>query len=160
MDNFQEYLTIMIESLEKKQDILSKIIRQNNFQYQAVTKEKFDEELFTKTIEEKEILVNRLNELDKGFGNIYDRIKEVLSENKTNYKDEINKMKKLITDITSLSIEVQISEKRNEAQVSKKFSEMRQEVHQTKAVNKVAASYYQNMNQTHVIEPQFLDKKK
>ena len=48
MDNFQEYLTIMIESLEKKQDILSKIIRQNNFQYQAVTKEKFDEELFTK----------------------------------------------------------------------------------------------------------------
>ncbi len=76
------------------------------------------------------------------------------------YKDEISELKELISVITQKSMEVQLSEKRNEQLITKKFSDIRKDIHKSKNVSKVATDYYKAMSKTGVVEPQFLDKKK
>ena len=69
-------------------------------------------------------------------------------------------MKKLISEITEKSMEVQLSEKRNEKLVYSKMSEERIKIRKSKNANKVASDYYKSMSGGNVVEPQFLDKKK
>lgn len=160
MEKERDYLSILIESLEKKKVILNEIISLNKIQLESVSGKTIDDDKFNETIEKKEVCINEIEKLDKGFESVYNHIKDSLLNNSSLYENEISILKKLISEITESSMEVQLSEKRNEQIVLKKMSDERRKIHQSKTANKVANDYYQNMNKVNYIDPQFLDKKK
>lgn len=160
MENGREYLSILTESLRKKITILDEILELNRKQSEAVSGNDIDDELFNKVIEKKDICIDEINSLDKGFEQVYDRIKNEIAEHRELYKGEITELKRLLSVITEKSMEVQLSEKKNEQAVMKKMSEEKSKIHQTRNANKVASSYYKNMNNVTYVEPQFMDKKK
>ena len=160
MDNSKNYITILVDSLNKKIKLLEYILVENKRQQLSVSSEKMDEELFEETMAKKEDYINQINEIDQGFETVYHHVQEELSVNAGQYKDEISELKELIQVITQKSMEVQLSEKRNEQLITKKFSDIRKDIHKSKNVSKVATDYYKAMSKTGVVEPQFLDKKK
>ena len=160
MDNSKNYITILVDSLKKKIKLLEYILVENKRQQLSVSSEKMDEELFEETMAKKEDYINQINEIDQGFETVYHHVQEELSVNAGQYKDEISELKELISVITQKSMEVQLSEKRNEQLITKKFSDIRKDIHKSKNVSKVATDYYKAMSKTGVVEPQFLDKKK
>ena len=115
---------------------------------------------FQEMIEKKTVCIEELTQLDNGFEAEYANVKEILSKDSASYKSEIEEMKKLISEITEKSMEVQLSEKRNEKLVYSKMSEERIKIRKSKNANKVASDYYKSMSGGNVVEPQFLDKKK
>ena len=160
MDNSKNYITILVDSLNKKIKLLEYILVENKRQQLSVSSEKMDEELFEETMAKKEDYINQINEIDQGFETVYHHVQEELSVNAGQYKDEISELKELISVITQKSMEVQLSEKRNEQLITKKFSDIRKDIHKSKNVSKVATDYYKAMSKTGVVEPQILDKKK
>lgn len=160
MDKNKDYLSILKESLEKKLTILEEILKLNDMQKEAVSGAEIDGDGFDEIIGKKDACIKDIEELDKGFESIYNHVKDVLLNDTDSYTEEISVLKHLISDITEKSMEVQLSEKRNEKLVYKRFSEERQKIHQSKTANRVASDYYRNMSKSSVVEPQFLDKKK
>ncbi len=84
-----DYLNIMIQSLQKKVKILDKIIEMNKEQHQILSKEELDSEAFEQNVQEKSDLVEQINFLDEGFEDLYDRIKTVIKTEKQEHKEEI-----------------------------------------------------------------------
>lgn len=155
----RNYLSILKESLNKKLKILDELIGLNATQLKSVSGESIDDELFNQTIEEKDKCIKEIDELDKGFEIVYEHVKEELAANRGEYSEEISYLKEMIAKITEKSMEIQLSEKRNEQAVQKKISEERKKIHQSKTTNKVATDYYKNMNKMSIVDPQFVDKK-
>ena len=160
MENGREYLSILTESLKKKITILDEILLLNQKQLESVSGNEIDDDLFNEIIDKKDIYIKEINNLDKGFEQVYERIKSEITGNTDKFSSEIAVLKQLISQITEKSMEVQLSEKRNKQAVLKKMSEEKTKIHQTRNSNKVASSYYNNMNKVNYVEPQFMDKKK
>lgn len=153
------YIGILKDSLLKKLNILENISKINLEQGKIIKENKFDFEKFDMTIQEKNILIEELKALDNGFQKVYDRVKNVLMEDKESYRDQINEMKILVKKVMDRSIDVETEELRNKESFSKRTEILKKEVKIAKASNKVATDYYKNMNKTSVVESQFLDWK-
>lgn len=160
MENGREYLSILTESLKKKITILDEILLLNQKQLESVSGNEIDDDLFNEVIDKKDIYIKEINNLDKGFEQVYERIKSEITGNTDKFSSEIAVLKQLISQITEKSMEVQLSEKRNKQAVLKKMNEEKTKIHQTRNANKVASNYYNNMNKVNYVEPQFMDKKK
>ncbi|MBQ3544346.1 MAG: hypothetical protein IJA34_05085 [Lachnospiraceae bacterium] len=160
MDNTVNYISILKESLYKKVEVLDEILRLNELQKESVSEDKFNEDKFEESIEKKDVCIAELNKLDSGFESVFKHVKEKIDENPELYKKDVEEFQKLISEITEKSMEVQLSEKRNEKLVFGKLSEERTKIRQSKNANRVATDYYKNMSKVNVVEPQFLDKKK
>ena len=156
----ENYILILKESLKKKKHILEELVKLNERQKAAVSGENFDAEAFEAVVEEKGQYIEQIEELDKGFQSVYDHVKDTLNGNRERYKTEIAELKQLIAEVTEKSMEVQISEKRNEQLVYSKIAQERKKIHQSRTASRVASDYYKSMSKVNVIDPQFLDKKK
>ena len=156
----REYIAVLIQSLEKKKNILDRIIEKNKEQSFLFTDASSDPDRLEENMQEKSNLVDQLNQLDEGFQQVYDRIKPILQQQKESYKDEIRSMKQLITEITDRSTTVQTQEYRNRELAVKRFSAVKGNIRQARASNKVASQYYKSMAKLNTIDSQFMDKKK
>ena len=152
------YLQIMIDSLEKKKDILVKIISLNETQDEILSREELNQDAFENNMYEKGKCIDELGKLDEGFQSVFDRIKEELSNNKQLYSNEIESMKKLIKEVTELGARIEVQEARNKVKVVAMFRKQRQEHKEAKRSASMAKSYYQNMSRIND-EPQFMDAK-
>ncbi len=155
-----DYLNIMIQSLQKKVKILDKIIEMNKEQHQILSKEELDSEAFEQNVQEKSDLVEQINFLDEGFEDLYDRIKTVIKTEKQEHKEEILILKQLITEITERSVNIQSEEVRNRKLVEMRFSQERKKVRNMKNSSTVANQYYKTMTKLNHIDAQFMDRKK
>lgn len=160
MEDKVAYIKILIESLEKKIKILDEIILKNKEQKEIISKEKLESEEFEKNLEEKSILVEKIENLDNGFQNVYDHVKEELAGKREEYAEEILRLQELISMITDKSMLIQAEEERNKNLIQTHFSTIKTEIKQAKRGRKAAADYYKSMSKTGMIEPQFLDRKK
>ncbi len=156
----REYLTVMIQSLEKKKSILDRIIEKNREQRVLFTEEDSDPEILEQNMQEKSSMVDQLNQLDEGFQQVYDRVKPLLQQDKETYREEIKSMKQLITEITERSTTVQAQERRNYDLAVKRFASVKENIRQARTSNKVASQYYQSMSRMNVGDSHFMDSKK
>ena len=161
MENTQNYIQIMINSLKKKVKVLDDISIQNEKQNEAAQSQKLDDEAMEQTYEAKESLIKELEELDNGFDNLYMRIKEGLADEnaKKQYAIQIKEMQQLISEITEKSMNIERQEKRNQEAVLKAVNQEKMVISKTKNAQKVSSDYYNNMNKVNYIDPQFMDKK-
>ena len=160
MDQGNTYITILIESLEKKIIVLDKIIESNKEQKEILSAEEMDTDRFEANLNQKGELIDELNLLDDGFQGIYERIKEVINSNREAEKDEIKQMQKLISDITEKSVTIRAEEERNRVLAGKQFDNMRGNIGNVKRSRQAANSYYSNMSRVNMVDAQFMDKRK
>lgn len=156
----KEYIAVLIQSLQKKEEILDKIIEKNKEQKILFSDEASDPDRLEENMQEKSALVDQLNELDEGFQQVYDRVKSALQGDKESYKEEISVMQKLITAITEKSTTVQAQEQRNRDLAVKRFSAVKKGIRKARTSNNVANQYYKTMAKLNTIDSQFMDKKK
>lgn len=155
-----KYLPIMIQSLKKKEQILTEILRINQRQREELENTSLDPDDFDKTFQEKAELIESLETLDNGFQELFERVRDELNENKDAYREEIAEMQKYIRVLTEKSADIQTQEARNKELMQQKFAAVKKQVKEVRKSQKVVNQYYKNMMKTNYIEPQFTDKKK
>nr|EOS44168.1 hypothetical protein C810_03326 [Lachnospiraceae bacterium A2]MCI8707285.1 flagellar protein FliT [Lachnospiraceae bacterium] len=155
-----DYISIMVQSLQKKLEVLNGIIEKNVEQRQILEQEELDTDAFEQNIKLKSDLVDQIEFLDDGFEELYGRVKSLIETEKQEHKEEIQLMKQLITGITEKSVTIQSQEARNRKLVEQRFSQERKKVRSMRNTSTVANQYYKNMSRLNVVDAQFMDKKK
>ncbi|MDD3415235.1 MAG: hypothetical protein PHY47_14695 [Lachnospiraceae bacterium] len=156
----KQYLDLLKESLENKSQILSEIEKSSEKQSKQIATAPFDMEAFDAIVDEKDVMVSKLNRMDEGFESLYEKISDNLQAEKEQYTEEIRSMQELIRTVTSQSMTIQALEKRNKQGIEAVFARERQKLNVQRSASKAAMHYHDSMNQTHIITPQFLDNKK
>ena len=163
MNEVQSYLQMMIESLNKKDAALAKIIEKNRAQSECIHDKDYgdiDWDRFNVLIEEKETLIERINELDAGFQSLYDRIRDRLGQEKDSYKEEIKTLQELITKITDKGVEIQTSEERNRARIERVLMGAKKEIRKSRKSMQAVSNYYKSMSAPEADITGLVDKKK
>jgi len=156
----RSYISILKDTLEKKVSILKDLLEVTLLQEKCISEDAYDSDEFEQAYSVKETLINQLNKLDEGFELIYEHVKEELSVNQIQYKEEILHLQGLIRQITEKSTEIQAIEMRNKSKMEAFFSQRKKQIKGYKVNSKRAASYYKNMADQHHGESYFYDKKK
>lgn len=156
----ENYITILIQSLEKKIKILEEVSRENANQKQILREDDMDMDAFQASIDKKDRLIEQVGFLDDGFEKMYERVKQVLNEKSDVYAEQIAHLKQLIMSVTDWTASIQKEEWDNRRLAEQQFSSMKKKVRQMKDSKQVATKYYQSMAKLNYVDPQFMDKKK
>lgn len=161
MDNTAKtYLQILEQSLDKKINVLNRIIEQDQIQLGQLQDPNLDPDDFDQTVEKKAKLIEELELLDDGFEQVFARVKDEIGDHKETYKTEIRQMQEKIRQITAKSMEIQTQEARNKNLMEQKFNSIHKQVKEIRQSQKVVNQYYRNMMKSAYTDPQFLDNKK
>ena len=154
------YITILIESLEKKIRILDEIILVDQEQREGLEDPNLDPDDFDKIVEKKSDYIEQLDQLDSGFEELFARVRDELNENRETYKEQIHTMQDLIRKITDKSLMIQKQEAQNKELMQQKFAAVRSQAREVRKSQKIVNQYYKNMMKTNYVDPQFMDNKK
>ena len=83
------YVTALQTALQEKRKILRELLQLTQEQEQILGNKEMDADDFERLLQEKEKWLNKIQELDKGFQNLFDKIGSSLKENKQQYKQQI-----------------------------------------------------------------------
>lgn len=158
--SYTDYIDILAESLKKKNMILDEIRKANAEQKQILADENLTPEAFEKTLDKKADLIDELNQLDEGFEQLYEKVREELQDHMEQYADKIRLMQEEIQKITDKTVAIQTEELRNKQLIENKFSSVKKQIRKVKSSQKAVNTYYRNMMNRNVMESQFLDRKK
>lgn len=156
----EEYVTILVESLQKKNKILDQIRAANEEQRILLADETLGPDDFEKTIDKKAQLIEELNQLDAGFEQLYERVRPEIEQNMDKYAERIREMQQMIREIVEKTMSAQAEEARNKRLVENKFSSVKKQIREVKSSQKAVNTYYQNMMKNSYQDSQFLDRKK
>lgn len=155
------YLNVLIDTLRKKEELLNTLIKLTKEQENILADSILPLDRFDSVMEEKDKVIDHLNQAENGFEAIYQRVEKELPANKDQIKPEILKIQQLIRNITDKSMVIQAMESRNKDKLVMQLAGRRQEIRSFKATNHAADRYHQNMaNQHQEGQSYFLDKKK
>ena len=161
MDITQTYLSVLVDTLQKKKDILGEISNLTEQQKRILQNNNFEEEEFQKIIEQKEKYLKVLEKLDSGFEQVYERVALVLKHNKEMYQEKIQIVQQLIHEVMDLSVSICAIEEQNKERFLGCLLKKREKIKSFKTGNRVAVNYYKNMPNMHQVgQSYFLDKKK
>ena len=159
--NNQEYVNMLEESLVKKIDLLTQLQGLNQEQKDILEDYDSSTDELDDNMDRKSSIIERLDKMDEGFQNLYDKVKPEIESNREAYATQIKNMQKSIRTITDLSSALQVEEARNKELAKHRFSYVRTQIRESRHGQKAVASYYANMmNNTGFEESQFWDKKK
>ena len=154
------YLSLLEKSLEKKAAILDKLIELTEKQKTLINQEQLDFDQFDSIVNEKSELIQQINELDNGFEQLYQRVRDELNANPGSFKNQIERLKQLITDVTDKGVRLQVMEKHNKDMMDSYLRSKRENIKSFKVNSKAAAKYYSNINNATMDSSYFFDKKK
>ena len=156
----QTYIQIMIQSLDRKLQVLDRIIEVNLRQGNILEDKEASVEEFDKTVEEKAEFIEQMQQLDSGFEKLYARVEEELKTNKDEHAEEIKTMQSRIRTITDKSMQIQAQEARNKDLFVRKMTYVKDTAKGLRTNSKIATQYYKNMMNLNYVDPQFMDNKK
>ena len=160
MDQTKTYVTILQESLERKERYLLELLELTKEQETIATQKKFDENAFADVMEKKDILIHNVNEIDKGFTSVYERVRTEVIGNQDVYREELMTMQNLIRSCVDIGMQIEAVEERNRQALTKAFSKSFRGVKQAKQSRQAASQYYQNMANGAVTDSMLYDRKK
>lgn len=158
----KQYLTIMEDSLRRKEEILDEIIQKNKEQTALLNDSDMKWEDFDENANRKMELIEEMQRLDDGFEELFERVRSELDspDGRKKYADSIKAMQQRISAITEKSMSIQAQEARNKQLVEQYFSKAREKIRSGRTSSKAAMDYYKNMSQTSFAQSHFLDSKK
>lgn len=154
------YLEMLAASLEKKEQVLEAMLELTGQQEQILAEEELDMEAFDKLLQKKQSYVERLEKLDQGFDQIYQRVREKIQKHPGKYRDRIQEMQGRIGKLTELGVSLEVQERRNKERFEFLVSASRSKIRNYKVSNQAAAQYYRNMANRFQGDSYFVDKKK
>lgn len=154
------YIEILKQSLTKKIELLDTIMALNVLQKDMLENPDLDPDELEENLNRKADLVEQLSKLDDGFGQVYDRVRTELMENRAAYAEDIAQMKQDITAIMDKSTAIQSQEKRNQLLMQQKFTSVKKQIKEVKKSRQAVNSYYRNMMKMVTPDSTFLDDKK
>lgn len=154
------YTHILIESLKKKKEALTEILKYTKEQERILGQENFEDELFENYIDKKQKCIEVINKLDEGFDLTFERVKVELSEHKEMFKNEILTLQSLIREVTEVSTQIQVLENRNKVAFENKMRLKRDNIKRARLSSQSVSKYYQNAANAYNGESIFMDKKK
>jgi gas vesicle protein len=165
MEGIESYLQIMIEGLTKKEALLDILLDKNKAQLQCVKGKEYEDvdwDVFNLLVSEKDVAINKINEIDDGFTDVYERIRDEVINNKDKYRDQVQKLQELITRLTEKGARIQTEEERNRQIIDAIFQKTRQQIKTQRTSINVASNYYRTMSNSVVraAEDSILDTKK
>ena len=156
----EDYIQIMIESLEKKLAVLDRVAELNTRQLEASSAQPFDTEKYDEIMEEKGRLIDEINALDEGFTSTYDLVKDEVNANPALYRDMVLKLQELVRKAVDKGVEVEVQEKRNKNSLEASIAMSRKALRQKRVSQNVALQYYKSSQKINNVDPQLMDKKK
>ncbi|GMQ58044.1 hypothetical protein AN1V17_24390 [Vallitalea sediminicola] len=160
MSDINTYLNILLDSLNKKSDVLKKIHDVTRKQSDYVNNNEFDLEEFNMFMAEKQEYIDTIEILDSGFQSTFNRISKELEGNINLYRDKIKLLKDKITSVSEIGIDIQVLEEKNKVLIEEHFNNKKREIKTFKKSKKTATNYYKNMNNSLKDKSYFLDQKK
>ncbi len=165
MENTDNYLQIMIDSLNKKEKLLDEILARNKDQYDLIKDKQYEDvdwTAFNLRVGEKEIAIDHIIEIDEGFDETYKIIKDEVSGNKEKYRDKVIILQDIIGRLTDKGVAIQTGEERNRQIIDNIFLRTRQEIKKQRTGIRAASNYYKTMSNSVVraAENSILDEKK
>ena len=154
------YVNIMQESLLRKKKYLEEIYELTKEQERLAHEKKFDEDAFGDAIDKKEVLINNINEIDKGFTSVYDRVRAEVLDSKEAYATELKNMQMLIKECVDIGMQIEVLEERNRATLEHAFSVGFKGIKKVKKSKSVANKYYKSMSNGMVNDSILYDRKK
>ena len=156
----REYLDVLIQSLRKKLVLLNRISVLNQEQREILQDEEAAPDAFDINVRDKGDLVDQIVALDAGFDEVYSHIKALMERDHSAYEDQLQQMRELIRLIMAKDASVRAEEQRNYELAQRKFANVKKQVREVKASQKMVNSYYQTMMRQKPGESMFLDNKK
>ena len=156
----ENYLVILEESLRRKLQVLEDIQAYNQRQQEIFQADNVDLDQFDSYVDEKGVLIERLNSLDNGFERLYANVAQELSGNREKYGDQIQRLQGRVSKVTEAGIAVQAQEARNKKLIEEYFRRQREGIREGRKSSKAAFDYYKNMSKSSVVMPQIMDQKK
>lgn len=160
MNQTAMYINIMKESLERKLGYLKELLSLTEKQTEIANKEKFDENSFDYVMEKKDVLINNINEIDKGFTAVYDRVRTDVLADKELYKAELIAIQNLIRKCVDTGMQIEVTEERNRAVLEQAFSAGFKGVRQAKQSKQAVNKYYKSMANGMINDSMLYDRKK
>ena len=156
----ENYLVILEGSLRRKLQVLEDIQAYNQRQQEIFQADNVDLDQFDSYVDEKGVLIERLNSLDNGFERLYANVAQELSGNREKYGDQIKRLQGLVSKVTEAGVAVQAQEARNKKLIEEYFRRQREGIREGRKSSKAAFDYYKNMSKSSVVMPQIMDQKK
>ena len=156
----ENYIQLLIQSLEKKITVLDHIIQLNDDQKNLLVMEEVDLDEWNGIIEEKAKSIDQINFLDEGFEEVYNRVKDLLSSRREEFQEEIRILQGLIGKVTDRSVQVQTGEQRNKELAQLQFGKIKKKLRTVRQTSQAVQSYSNSMKKLNFVDAQFLDKKK
>ncbi len=155
------YISILIDSLKKKIEILERLKDDTTKQEELLSRDELDFDAFNKTIESKEKSLDRLNEIDDGFMEIYEKVAPILKKDTASFENEVTYLKELVRRVTDYSTTLTALEERNKIKLSIHLNRGKQRIKEYKQSSKTVAAYYKNIANKRTPEGStFYDRKK
>ena len=154
------YLMLLEESLRKKLQVMAEVQKYNLHQQELFQSGMADIDKFDEYVEEKGLLIDKLNALDSGFDKLYANVAAELKDNRAQYAEQIRRLQGLVTEVTDASVAIQAQEARNKKLIEDFFRKQRDGIRMGRKSSKAALGYYKTMSKSAVVAPQLMDKKK
>lgn len=139
------YVDMMVDTLKRKEDILRFLYDKTKEQETLLKKEKLDVDAFEKTVEEKGVKIDSLDEIDSGFDRLFTYVKKEITENRDSYREQILQMQELIAKVSDLGVSIQALENQNSTRFKAFLANERKMIREFNVNSRTATNYYQNM---------------
>lgn len=161
MDNINTYISVLHGSLRKKLELIKKLLELTKEQNKILNEETIDIDSFDRLVSEKELKINEVLEIDRGFQTVFNKISNIIKESSQQYRQQILEMQNFIRVITDIGVEIENLEHKNKEKFNKFLASKRSDIKDFKVSNKTAVSYYKNMsNQHREWQSYFVDSRK
>lgn len=160
MEKEMVYISALEDSLQKKSEVMKELLELTREQGEILAQQDMEQKRFEEILNQKDAMLVELDKLDRGFEQIFQKVREPLADKKKQYRSQILQMQDLIRSITDCGVQIEAQEKKNQTAFQKYLVKERQEIKMSKASNRTALSYYQNMpDQHHSWQTYFMDQK-
>ena len=156
----QNIAQILLQGLEKKNQILDDIIKENEQQAEILKQEVLNMDALDASLDRIGAYTEMLEKLDDGFEAVYDKVRTEIMTNKSKYHAEITRMQSDIQQITDKVVKINAARMRNQMRADAQFKKQAQGIKNAMSKTKVSRNYYNNMNKLNYVSPQFYDSKK
>lgn len=152
---------ILVDTLNKKKQLLEEIKAYTMEQANILKVEDFDIRAFNNIMSNKQVRIELLMKIDDGFEVTFGRVKNILATQPDVFREAIVEMKRLITEVNDLGIDIQVQEQRNKTTFDLRTSTVKTEVKSFRNHKSAMAQYQNNYNKLKKAdEPHFFDSKK
>lgn len=154
-----QYIRKLKENLSRKEELLKELMELTETQRDLIDAEELDWECFQETIAMKERYINALTELDEDFEHVFACVRQVLEQDKEQYKSDILFLKDVIRRVTALGTSLEGLERRNKSHMEQRMNEERKNIARRSVSLHAATRYYQSSKSIVVGENSVLDRK-